>query len=90
MDYREEIFYALAHAECPMMASAKYVSLEDIFLELTEEHPDTRSKKSKRRFLSKRQKEEETWEIPADPENMEALETTRENTQEVEDHGSNL
>ncbi len=114
MDYREEIFYALAHAECPMMASSKYVSLEDIFLELTEEHQNTRSKKSKRRFLAKRQKEEAKREDPADPEsvesvrdeedpestgaaedvmvseNMEAPEITRENAQEVEDHGSNL
>lgn len=66
-DYREEIFYALAHAECPMMASAKYVSLEDIFLELTEE-ADAQSinKKEKRRFLLKRPKAEEVQDNGSD------------------------
>ena len=54
MDCREAIFYALAHAECPMMAPAQHVSLEDIFLELTEDHPDSQNKKEKRRFLAKR------------------------------------
>lgn len=58
-DCREAIFYALAHGECPMMAPAQRVSLEDIFLELTEEHPDVKNKKEKRRFLSKRPKSEE-------------------------------
>ena len=50
-DCREAIFYALAQSECPMMAPAQHVSLEDIFLELTQEHPEVKNKKEKRRFL---------------------------------------
>lgn len=58
-DCREAIFYALAHAECPMIAPAQHVSLEDIFLELTEDHPDKKVKKEKKRFRVKRTKAEE-------------------------------
>ncbi len=40
-DVREQIFYALAEKRCPIVAmSIATVSLEDVFLELTEEHED--------------------------------------------------
>ena len=63
---REAIFYALAHGECPMMAYSQHVSLEDIFLELTEEQPEENNKKEKRRFLMKRTKAEEAQDNGSD------------------------
>ena len=42
-DLRDDIFYALADARCPMMAPAVKASLEDIFLELTEEEKENDS-----------------------------------------------
>ena len=90
-DYREEIFYALAHAECPMMASAKYVSLEDIFLELTEEHKKIRPKKQKRRLMARRQNEKDArTDMPVDPEEITTEDEQGENNEEVKDQGSDL
>ena len=65
-DVREAIFYALAHAECPMMAASQHVSLEDIFLELTSEQSEESNKKEKRRFKIKRAKIEEAQDNGSD------------------------
>lgn len=65
VDVRESIFYALAHAECPMMAPSQHVSLEEIFLELTQEQPEN-NKKEKRRFKIKRAKAEEAQDNGSD------------------------
>ena len=53
-DLRADIFYALANAKCPMIAPATRASLEDIFLELTEDSPSVPDKKERKRFLIKR------------------------------------
>lgn len=49
MDPREEIFYALAEAKCPiLMMKQEKASLEDVFLELTSDANQDKSEKGKR------------------------------------------
>lgn len=74
-DFREEIFYALAHAECPMMAPAKHLSLEEVFLELTEDKP-VEQKKEKKRLFERKQKKEKKIEEQEQSKEEESLEGT--------------
>ena len=49
MDPREELFYALAEAKCPiLMMKQEKASLEDVFLELTSDANQDKSEKGKR------------------------------------------
>ncbi len=51
MDIREEVFFKMADAHCPILEmQSKKVSLEEIFLELTE---DDKKKKNEKRDRQK-------------------------------------
>ncbi|MCC8102781.1 MAG: ABC transporter ATP-binding protein [Clostridiales bacterium] len=50
-DLREQIFYLCAQKQTPILRMQHtHVSLEDVFLELTEDHPKASAEKKKRRF----------------------------------------
>ena len=54
MDIREEVFFKMADAHCPILEmQSKKVSLEEIFLELTE---DDKKKRTKKRQTKRRGK----------------------------------
>lgn len=59
-DIREELFYGMVEAGCPIYGlERKVMSLEDIFLELTENTTKTEKKKKNLFVQMKRQKQEE-------------------------------
>lgn len=64
-DIRVELFYLLADAKCPLfeMTQSK-LSLEDIFLELTEDNENMHNRKNKKRRLGKRGREENKEAAP--------------------------
>ncbi|SHK25127.1 ABC-2 type transport system ATP-binding protein [Anaerocolumna jejuensis DSM 15929] len=65
-DIREAVFYALSDAKCPIydMHSTK-MSLENIFLELTQDSPKPHASKNSNRLLRKNKKKDEDG-IPAE------------------------
>lgn len=74
-DYRSDIFYAMSDVRCPIIAmSSKKLSLEDIFLELTETNPAIEAEG--REIEAEEQPAIETAETlaeeeePQEPENM--------------------
>lgn len=76
-DIREELFYLLADAKCPLLEMTQSkLSLEDIFLELTEENADreepeedTDGKESEKKKHRKEKKERKT-ELPEKEESQ--------------------
>lgn len=63
LDIREELFYAMVEAGCPIYGlERKVMSLEDIFLELTENSTITEKKKKSFFGQMKKQKQEENEE----------------------------
>lgn len=67
-DLREQIFYLCVQHDTPILRMQHtHISLEDVFLELTEDHPQAPSAKKKRRFgFGQKAKQE----MKADPENV--------------------
>ncbi|MDE6432711.1 MAG: ABC transporter ATP-binding protein [Lachnospiraceae bacterium] len=60
-DIREELFYLLADAKCPLLEMTQSkLSLEDIFLELTEDNENVQNRKDKKHRFGKRAREEKT------------------------------
>ncbi len=67
LDIREELFYAMVEAGCPIYGlERKVMSLEDIFLELTENSTITERKKKSFFGQMKKQKQEENEEEKQD------------------------
>lgn len=64
-DIREELFYLLADAKCPLLEMTQSkLSLEDVFLELTEDDESGQNTEDKKSRFGKREKE-------ADPDSVE-------------------
>ena len=62
-DVREDIFYSMVQADCPILEmNSKKASLEDVFLELTENEKQDRAKKGKTPEPEIEDKEEEMAE----------------------------
>ena len=67
-DIREELFFALAEARCPiLMMNIETRSLEDVFLELTET-PAAEEEKPVRRRLGNRRRKSQAEEAPENAE----------------------
>lgn len=68
-DIREELFYLLADAKCPLLEMTQSkLSLEDVFLELTEDDESGQNTEDKKSRFGKREKEEKK---EADPDSVE-------------------
>lgn len=83
VDIREELFFKLSDAKCPiMMMKASNMSLEDVFLELTTDKAPSKQEK-KRHFFAKKDAEELKTEEQPSAE-------TEENTEKENSNESDL
>lgn len=79
VDVREELFYKLSDARCPiMMMTSSNMSLEDVFLELTTDAAP--AKQEKKRFFGKKEGQPATVEKAADGEKAAEENTVKENS----------
>lgn len=79
VDVREELFYKLSDAKCPiMMMTSSNMSLEDVFLELTTDAAP--AKQEKKRFFGKKEGQPVTVEKAADGEKAAEENTVKENS----------
>lgn len=71
-DIREELFYLLADAKCPLLEMTQSkLSLEDVFLELTEDDESGQNTEDKKSRFGKREKEKKKKK-ESDPDSVEA------------------
>lgn len=83
VDIREDLFYKLSDAKCPiMMMKSSNMSLEDVFLELTTDVAPSRQEK-KKRFFGKKSEEQAA-------ETAESAEKAEENTEKENSNESDL
>lgn len=88
IDIREELFYAMVEAGCPIYGlERKVMSLEDIFLELTDNNIKTEKKKKSLFGQMRKQKREEVQEEQIQEESEEQLlEEQKQDEIEVENN----
>lgn len=88
-DIREDLFYMMADKRCPILKmQMKKVSLESIFLELTEEQPVTEAKRREKRSIFR--KKEEGFFAKKELEDLESGQDQSEEEKEGEEHVGDL
>ncbi len=84
VDVREELFYKLADAKCPiMMLRSSNMSLEEVFLELTDDKTSSKQEKKRKFFTKKEVKEEDIQEEQSADETEDHVEKENSNESDL-------